>query len=201
MLLIPPRARISISGLVGMHAIPRRFIFAPPSPLLLYPIIASVRKVRECVCQKHQSRRDPAFFTPRRGIHMIAQGRAQRRSREAPPWVNGPRHAPRPERAKHSGGAEQATIIHQKPPIIWFSCRPVRRQNQDTAYRGVPCSSQVGFVGNRYLQPRQHNPKNRFSVVDSSNRLSISHPRDSLFAARRHALSAWRCRRSALEGN
>ena len=78
---------------------------------------------------------DPAFFTPRRGIHMIAQGRAQRRSREAPPWVNGPRHAPRPERAKHSGGVEHATILHPKPPTIWFSCRPVRRKNQDAAYR------------------------------------------------------------------
>ena len=53
LLLIPPRARISFSGLVRMHDIPRRFIFAPPSPLLLWPILASLRKDRECVCQTH----------------------------------------------------------------------------------------------------------------------------------------------------
>ena len=44
----------------------------------------------------------------------------------------------RPERAKHSGGAEHATIIHPTPPTIWFSCRPVRRKKQDGAKREAP---------------------------------------------------------------
>jgi hypothetical protein len=40
-----------------------------------------------------------------KGQNRLAQGRARRRSRRAPPWVNGPpRHVPRPEGAKQMRG-------------------------------------------------------------------------------------------------
>ena len=84
-----------------MHAIPRRFIFGPQSPLLLNPILASVRKARECVCQKH----------PRRSAV----------------WDG-------PVGSKQRGVAVR---IGASPPTIWLSCRPVRRKNQDGAYRGA----------------------------------------------------------------
>jgi hypothetical protein len=39
------------------------------------------------------SPRNPIVLTPRRGSYKIAQGRASRRSRDAPPWVAEPRRA------------------------------------------------------------------------------------------------------------
>ncbi len=43
-------------------------------------------------------RRDPIVLTPRRGNDKIAQGRASRRSRDAPPWVARPPQVPSPRR-------------------------------------------------------------------------------------------------------
>jgi hypothetical protein len=44
------------------------------------------------------SPRNPIVLTPRRGNDKIAQGRASRRSRDAPPWVARPTQVPSPRR-------------------------------------------------------------------------------------------------------
>ena len=43
--------------------------------------------------------RGPIVLTPRRGNYKIAQGKASRRSRDAPPWVARPPQVPSPRRA------------------------------------------------------------------------------------------------------
>ena len=61
-----------------------------------------------------RARHDPAFFTPRRGIHRIAQGRANGEAAKRRPGLIGPRLATQCSGANFSGAAKREQLGAKK---------------------------------------------------------------------------------------
>ena len=70
---------------------------------------------------------------PRRGLNSLAQGKAKRRSREAPPWVSGPPPATSPEWAQQGQREHRARLTKRK--------RRLGDQSQQTSDKYKGCVS------------------------------------------------------------
>jgi hypothetical protein len=91
-------------------------------------------------------RRGPIVFTPRRGNYKIAQGRASRRSRDAPPWVARPPKIHRSEGARQDRKRDVITNNCETDVNGWPRFAGFDGQNECQRIGHVSCDSGIQII-------------------------------------------------------